>query len=285
MEFNQLNRFFGKTNEDLIVCNQKIQNWTKFMSDYRALEERLSTLADKTRYDVMVPIGGSNLAFMDGYIKHTNEILVLLGDNYFVERSAKQAKEIVERRLTKCRQMIDELNIEKTSLEKWLSFSKQFADESENQDFVEIVEPYDEEKEKQWRVDHKRRIREYKLSEKSSNKETEDSDIIKRLEKLEIEENKSQKPELKSILKKPIKREGSDGSDKSVAFDDTKQSHLMSSSEKTHPIDSEEKELWDKPIINEVKEREIDNELTEPRVEMKSSPKVVSRFKANRMKK
>jgi unconventional prefoldin RPB5 interactor 1 len=39
------------------------------------------------------------MAFMPGKIVHTNEVLVLLGDNWFVERSAKQATEIVERRL------------------------------------------------------------------------------------------------------------------------------------------------------------------------------------------
>ena len=36
---------------------------------------------------------------MPGQLVHTNEILVLLGDNYFMERSAYQAVEIVSRRL------------------------------------------------------------------------------------------------------------------------------------------------------------------------------------------
>jgi len=35
---------------------------------------------------------------MPGQLYHTNEILVLLGDNWFAERSAKQAIEIIERR-------------------------------------------------------------------------------------------------------------------------------------------------------------------------------------------
>jgi len=39
------------------------------------------------------------MAFMPGKLVHTNEILVLLGDNWFVERSAKQAAGIVTRRL------------------------------------------------------------------------------------------------------------------------------------------------------------------------------------------
>ena len=44
-----------------------------------------------------VPFGQK--AFMPGQLVHTNEILVLLGDNWFVDRSAKQAGEIVQRRV------------------------------------------------------------------------------------------------------------------------------------------------------------------------------------------
>lgn len=44
-----------------------------------------------------VPIGSK--AFMPGKLVHTNEVLVLLGDNWFAERSAKQACEIIDRRL------------------------------------------------------------------------------------------------------------------------------------------------------------------------------------------
>jgi prefoldin subunit 5 len=44
----------------------------------------------------MVPIGP--LAFMPGYLIHTNEITVLLGESYFAERSADQASGIISRR-------------------------------------------------------------------------------------------------------------------------------------------------------------------------------------------
>lgn len=36
---------------------------------------------------------------MPGKLIHTNEILAMLGDNWFVERSTKQAIGIVERRM------------------------------------------------------------------------------------------------------------------------------------------------------------------------------------------
>jgi prefoldin subunit 5 len=41
------------------------------------------------------------LAFFPGTIKHGNEITVLLGENYFVKRTAPQSREIASRRI-KC---------------------------------------------------------------------------------------------------------------------------------------------------------------------------------------
>jgi unconventional prefoldin RPB5 interactor 1 len=48
----------------------------------------------------MVPIGSK--ALMRGKMVHTNEILVCLGDGWFVKRSAKEAAEICDRRI-KCK--------------------------------------------------------------------------------------------------------------------------------------------------------------------------------------
>jgi unconventional prefoldin RPB5 interactor 1 len=45
----------------------------------------------------MVPV--CSKAICPGRIIHTNEVLVLLGDNWFVECSAKKAAEIVSHRL------------------------------------------------------------------------------------------------------------------------------------------------------------------------------------------
>ena len=45
---------------------------------------------------IQVPFG--KFAFIPGELYDTNEIMVLLGDNWFVKRSVKQALEIAERR-------------------------------------------------------------------------------------------------------------------------------------------------------------------------------------------
>ncbi|ELK24783.1 Unconventional prefoldin RPB5 interactor [Myotis davidii] len=64
--------------------------------DYSALQERLSTLPEKLSYSIMVPFGP--FAFMPGKLVHTNEVTVLLGDNWFAKCSAKQAVGLVEHR-------------------------------------------------------------------------------------------------------------------------------------------------------------------------------------------
>eukprot|EP00054_Salpingoeca_dolichothecata_P024268 m.164885 g.164885 ORF g.164885 m.164885 type:complete len:309 (-) comp24958_c0_seq8:54-980(-) len=56
----------------------------------------------------MVPCG--KLAFFPGELIHTNELLVLLGDDYFAERSSLQASEIVDRRLKDVRHKIELCN-------------------------------------------------------------------------------------------------------------------------------------------------------------------------------
>lgn len=76
-----------------------------------ALHSRLETLPNELRYDVMVPI--CKVAYMPGKLVHTNELLVLLGDNWFVEKSAKQACELVERRLKSIDSYLVELEKEK----------------------------------------------------------------------------------------------------------------------------------------------------------------------------
>jgi unconventional prefoldin RPB5 interactor 1 len=57
-----------------------------------------------------VPI--SKKAFMPGKLVNTNEILVLLGDNWFVERSAKQATEMIDRRVVSIDTHVEEINRE-----------------------------------------------------------------------------------------------------------------------------------------------------------------------------
>ena len=84
--------------------------WSKHKEEYQKLKSVLSKLNDKTHHRTMVPLGSK--AYMEGNLVHTNEIMVLLGDNWFAERSTAQASEICDRRIRKCDERITKLNDE-----------------------------------------------------------------------------------------------------------------------------------------------------------------------------
>ena len=154
---------FNREQYELNVCEQNIALFTKYIDDYENLKTRLSTLADKTRHDIMIPIGGTKLAYMPGYIHHTNEILVLLGDNYFVEKSTKEATEFVERRLKFCREKLSDLERQKFMINEWQKTAANLQEE--NDQFVNITETCTEEEYQQWI-----RERNEKIQEKNKNK-------------------------------------------------------------------------------------------------------------------
>ncbi|XP_039619093.1 unconventional prefoldin RPB5 interactor 1 [Polypterus senegalus] len=104
-DFSRLREEQGKV---VTGCQEQIQHWMKVESDYDALEQRLCSLPDKLSYDIMVPFG--SLAFMPGNLVHTNEVTVLLGDNWFAKCSAKQAVNLVEHRKTHVKNILEDLH-------------------------------------------------------------------------------------------------------------------------------------------------------------------------------
>jgi prefoldin alpha subunit len=120
--------------------DQRINKWTQFQSDYQHLQQRLSTLPDRLTYECMIPFG--KLAFMPGRIVHSNEILVLLGDNYFVERTCKQANDIVQRRLININDKLEKYGQEKNVFEQQKTYTNEFLDDRTK--FIEIKEDDDQ---------------------------------------------------------------------------------------------------------------------------------------------
>ncbi|XP_051884160.1 unconventional prefoldin RPB5 interactor 1 isoform X2 [Pristis pectinata] len=119
-------------------CKEKIQHWVKVQSDYEALQGRLKTLPDKLSYDVMVPFGP--LAFMPGQLIHTNEVTVLLGDNWFAKCSAKQAVGLVEHRKKHVEKALDDLHKVMNNFESRIQFTDLDKLVNEKEDIVEIHE-------------------------------------------------------------------------------------------------------------------------------------------------
>lgn len=233
------------------MCEKEIDRLRSEASDLKCVQKRLTIMPDKTSHQVMVPIGLHSkekppLVMMPGHVKHTNEILCLLGDNWFVERSAKEACGIAERRLHKLNDLIERLEMEKKNHVQWIKSLKEMADESSRHQ--EIREEYDEAKENEWRQKHRERLREAKLKERDQVKSDilTDEDLMKRLEQLEMEEEdegmRREEEELFDWRREVAKRETphpekkGDNVKKSVRFSD---STSLAVSEVEKPVDNE----------------------------------------------
>ncbi|XP_056381647.1 unconventional prefoldin RPB5 interactor 1 isoform X2 [Hyla sarda] len=132
-------RFEEEQNKVVSGCQEKIQHWKKVEEDYDALQERLGTLPDKLSYDIMVPFGP--LAFMPGRLVHTNEVTVLLGDNWFAKCSAKQAMSLVDHRKKHVRKALEEFQQTMKNFESRVEFTKDLQRMSnESSEFFDIRE-------------------------------------------------------------------------------------------------------------------------------------------------
>jgi len=149
---------------------------------YSKLKDKLDTLSDTMQHKVMVPF--TSKAFMPGHLVHTNEILVLLGDNWFVETSAKNAAEIAGRRVTECDKMLLKVEEEVKLIEGWQKQTGAVGQEHE--ECVDIREEFEEDKEKEWKDKHKENIK--KEKERKNTKTDSDNEMWRRLEELEVQE-------------------------------------------------------------------------------------------------
>ncbi|KAI8833472.1 hypothetical protein BJ741DRAFT_612201 [Chytriomyces cf. hyalinus JEL632] len=139
----QVEQLIAKAEQDLERCKQHEQ-------DYSSLDKFLQSAPLTIRRNYNVPIG--KLAFMKGHIIHTNEVLVSLGDNWFVDQSVAQAKGIVKRRKEYAADNTRAKNEEIEQLKKRLNFADTKmidpdgdAVNEEGLKFVEIQEQEDEE--------------------------------------------------------------------------------------------------------------------------------------------
>jgi len=172
--------------------------WQRHLEDYTALKETLATISDRVVHSsTMIPVGKK--AYMEGTLVHTNEIMVLLGDNWFAERSAKQAGEVAERRIHKCTEMLESLDKELTLIEGWsqkVSDPEALPTAAAASGEVDIREPYDEEAEAAWAQKHKESVRRHKKEksrdsingDRDDHANSIDDELFRRLDELELEE-------------------------------------------------------------------------------------------------
>ncbi|XP_072278517.1 unconventional prefoldin RPB5 interactor 1 isoform X2 [Pyxicephalus adspersus] len=140
----EVTRLQEEQNKVVSGCQEKIQHWKKVESDYDALQERLGSLPDKLTYDIMVPFGP--LAFMPGRLVQTNEVNVLLGDNWFAKCSAKQAMSLVDHRKKHVRKALEDLEEVMKNFESRVELTKDLEKLSkESSEYFDIKEEVSEE--------------------------------------------------------------------------------------------------------------------------------------------
>jgi len=194
MDPQHLAAFSQVRTSEYLTVEENCDKLNKFITDYEAVKSSLMSLSEKCKHPVMVPFG--NVAFMSGSLVHTNDVLVLLGDNWFVEQSAKQTVDILNRRIVALQTEAGKLKTRMQQIKTELSYAKGLAEVSG--DTVEIVEPYDEQSEQKWKTQHDENVRRFRQEMKES--ETSDvntlaatdgtdyEQIWRRLEQLEKEE-------------------------------------------------------------------------------------------------
>ena len=141
------------------------------------------------KVDILVPVGSK--ALMPGHLYHTSEVLVSHGSGYFSDCTTIQAIEIANKRIKIADDRLKELQVEREMYQNKLKipFSQEaFADGGQ-----EIIEEYDEEREKTWRIEHQKRVKEQKLKEaeirnNEADVEKTDENIMDMLDELELME-------------------------------------------------------------------------------------------------
>ncbi|XP_012088257.1 RNA polymerase II subunit 5-mediating protein homolog isoform X1 [Jatropha curcas] len=170
----------AKRVEDTVAEKQKeLDDLKEFIADNTNLINLVSRLPDELHHDVMVPFGKA--AFFPGRLVHTNEFMVLLGEGYYVERTAKQTVEILKRRGKVLDSQVESLKANIKDLRAEASFFDFTAYEAA-EGLVEIREDYVEESSGKGKS----------KSEKNDDKVVVDNDefarIMSRLDELEKEE-------------------------------------------------------------------------------------------------
>lgn len=167
--------------ESVLLSNKKkVEEYNKVRHDMEMLPKNLS-------YDTMIPFG--RCAFMPGKIVNTNQVLVLLGDNTFVECSTHRATQIIDRRIQYIQDAVKTLE---SDIEACKTQLEVFGQVQKDQTF-EIKENFDFDEEEKWRADHREKVSREKRAETEKERaerpsEEEFQQLMDRLDELEVEE-------------------------------------------------------------------------------------------------
>ncbi len=123
---------------------EELEKMRVAQSEYTELVDTLRELPARVEHKVLVPFG--KLALFPGKLVHTNEVMVLLGDNYFALRSAEQAAGVASRRAEYVAPQVEQLEADVAELNERIEQIRAYGQAGGTDDGTfEIREPYEEE--------------------------------------------------------------------------------------------------------------------------------------------
>ncbi|XP_066307894.1 uncharacterized protein [Miscanthus floridulus] len=176
-------RAVARVSESIAGRRAELGRLHGFVADNAALVSHVNRLPDELSHEIMVPFGGA--AFFPGRLIHTNELLVLLGEGYYAERSAKQTTDILHRRGQELEAQVEAMKATIADLEAEAKFFESTATEA-SEGLVEIREEYDEDTE----TNATKSVASI-ATEVMSDKDREHARIMARLDELEREEKEA----------------------------------------------------------------------------------------------
>ncbi|XP_063549014.1 unconventional prefoldin RPB5 interactor-like protein [Cydia strobilella] len=162
---------------------ENLRFWENYLHTLRTLD--FSVYADKLKVPALVPVGSK--VFFRGVLKHTNEVTVALGADYFVKCSLSQAEVLRQHRIKDAESKVEALQKEREYIQNQLQFGAENVLKDQGQ---EIIEEFAEEEDLQWREKHRDNMRQYKQKSKTEEpkEEVDDEELWNRLEELELQE-------------------------------------------------------------------------------------------------
>ncbi|KAK7583906.1 hypothetical protein V9T40_004869 [Parthenolecanium corni] len=159
----------------------------EFKKELEGVKETLEENQKHLFQPIMAPLAGGK-ALMKGKLVHTNDVMVFLGDKWFVRTSAARAIDICNRKIARCNENKAEIE---TQTERFSSNMEKVQEYElfSGADLQDIVEPYDEEAEKLWRAKHREKVREFKKQEAAERDKCRDEDLFKKLDVADGEDN------------------------------------------------------------------------------------------------
>uniref|UniRef100_A0AAG5DAF9 Uncharacterized protein n=1 Tax=Anopheles atroparvus TaxID=41427 RepID=A0AAG5DAF9_ANOAO len=180
-------QMYNKAYVDALRTNEsETQRWNAYRQEHVDLKGNLRMYQKSPRTDILIPMGTK--ALLPGQLYHTGEVLVSHGGGYFSECSSDQAQTIADRRIRLADGMLEKYERERTLYSDKLEvpfINEAFATAEGGR---EIIEPYDEQAEERWRVEHRRRVRESKQREavERANRDLDDKALIEKMEEMEL---------------------------------------------------------------------------------------------------